>query len=118
MAVQALGAFRIGGGGVHYESSDSMEGRVALVERYLRYEDRTIIARFKHDDNRSWQDWKADFSVSEFLHIGVCGEYGAAELVRSPPIRATHNPAPTGAEPAVLYDNHVGDSADHAGVEE
>jgi hypothetical protein len=114
MATEVVGTFRIGGGGVFSEkfTAETAEERTALVDRYLS--DHPIAVMFLEikRDARSWEDWQNDPREVDFLRVGTNGDYAAAEyvcrgLAVAPVIRATHNPAPTGMEPAVPYDDQA-----------
>jgi Immunity protein Imm1 len=114
MATEVVGTFRIGGGGVFSEkfTAETAEERVALVDQYLSDHPAAVMFLEVKRDARSWEDWQSDPREVEFLRVGVNGAYAAAEYVSrgpadQPVIRATHNPAPIGTEPAVPYDDHA-----------
>jgi hypothetical protein len=101
---------RIGGDGItadHLFATTPAE-KVAMIDQWLAGHD-VMFMEVKRDDPRSWEEWREQDQVVEFMRIGTAGDHAAAEYVRNDltstdrTIYATFNATPPSADPRVPY---------------
>ncbi|TDQ04405.1 Imm1 family immunity protein [Labedaea rhizosphaerae] len=104
---------RVGGDGVTAPRlvSTSAADSAAMIDRFLAdHPEGVMFVEVKRDDPRSWDEWKDDLEDIEYMHVGMAGDWAAAQYVRGgfrakldiASVRATHNRTPK-TEP-VPYD--------------
>ena len=84
---------------------------MAMIDRYLaEYPKDVIFLEVKRDDPRSWDEWYDDLDHSEYMQVGIVGNYAAAQYSRfgfkcvDPIVHATVNPHPLPGAPRIPYD--------------
>jgi len=100
------GAFRIGRDGMDAERWHTPTGGAhsRLVELWLEQYPQGVVFLELSTTGASWDAVDLGDVPRTFMRAGLADGFGAAELVAPHKILGTHNPAPTGDEPAVMYD--------------